>query len=295
MSSASMTPHGFVTVRGRGYRPDQVDAYVAALSDDRDAAWERAARLTVLAKDMRAEAARLGEVVAGLPPQTYEALGEGARQLFQFVLDEAADVRDRARRAAQEEAVRAGEYAESAHRAAREAADALRAEAEEYARQRLDAARAEAEDLRKDARRDVRAWRGEALAALREARQRTAGLPAEQAGRHAGRWAAAGREEAARAAAFDAWQAERVAGAEAALSEAKRALGQAEEAAHRCQEEARARAAGIVAEARARAEHIARETERLLREHGEAWDDVQAQMDSARSRLISLTGRTAWE
>jgi hypothetical protein len=36
MSSASVSPQGFVVVRGRGYRPEQVDAYAGALSPDRD-------------------------------------------------------------------------------------------------------------------------------------------------------------------------------------------------------------------------------------------------------------------
>ncbi|MFE0516507.1 hypothetical protein ACFW2E_43275, partial [Streptomyces sp. NPDC058964] len=95
-----MSPHGFETVRGRGYRPEQVDAYAAALSRDRDAAWERAARLTVLAREMEAEAERLRETVAKLAPQTYEALGERARRVFQLVLEEAAETRESARRAA---------------------------------------------------------------------------------------------------------------------------------------------------------------------------------------------------
>src|SRR5882757_5888031 len=84
MSSASEAPHGFMAVRGRGYRPEQVDAYAAGLSRARDAAWERAARLTVLAKEMDAEAERLREVVARLVPQTYETLGEGARRIFEL-------------------------------------------------------------------------------------------------------------------------------------------------------------------------------------------------------------------
>lgn len=75
MSSASMSPPGFVTVRGRGYRPAQVEAYTAALCADRDAAWERAARLTVLAREMEEEAERLREVVTRLAPQTYESPG----------------------------------------------------------------------------------------------------------------------------------------------------------------------------------------------------------------------------
>ncbi|MCZ4516538.1 cellulose-binding protein, partial [Streptomyces sp. ActVer] len=92
MSNASVSPHGFEAVRGRGYRPDQVEAYAAALSRGRDAAWERAARLTVLAREMEAEADRLHEVVAGLAPQTYETLGDRARRLFELGEEEAAAV-----------------------------------------------------------------------------------------------------------------------------------------------------------------------------------------------------------
>ncbi|MYS45305.1 cellulose-binding protein, partial [Streptomyces sp. SID5998] len=99
-SSAAAPVHGFVVVRGRGYRPDQVDAYADALSADRDAAWERAARLTVLAKHMEAEAEALREAVAQLGEQTYESLGQGARRLYELGRQEADAVRDRARREA---------------------------------------------------------------------------------------------------------------------------------------------------------------------------------------------------
>ncbi|MEU0969992.1 cellulose-binding protein [Streptomyces sp. NPDC005917] len=295
MSSAPMSPYDFVTVRGRGYRPEQVDTFLAALSQDRDAAWERAARLTVLAKDMEAEAARMSEVVEQLPPQTYETLGDRAQRVFRLVLEEAAAVRDNARRALTDGVVQAEACAENARCAAQEEADALRADTEERARQLLLAARAEADEIRIGARLEVKEMRGEALAALREVAQRTTGMLAEQAKEHAERWAEAEREEVARAAAVEADTAERIARAEAALSEAKRALGEAEEWEHRSQEAARVRAAEILAEARVREERIARETERVLREHGETWDNVQAHMDHMRDSLISLTGRAAAE
>lgn len=290
-----MTPHGFPTVRGRAYRPDQVDAFMEALSLDRDAAWERAARLTVLAKDMGAEAARLREAVAQLAPQTYETLGEQAQRLYQLALQEEADVRDRARRAAHEQVAQAEAEALGLCQETQEAADALRADADERARQCLLAARAQADDLRVGARLEVKEARGEALAALREVRQRTTGMLAEQSREHAERWEAAEREDAERAAALEADDAERITRAEAALSEAERALGEAEEFARRCQEEACARAADVVAEAYAREERIALDTERVLREHSETWDDVQAHMDYVRSSLISLTGRATLE
>ncbi|WP_043684940.1 coiled-coil domain-containing protein [Streptomyces xylophagus] len=295
MSSASVSSRGFVAVRGRGYRPDQVDAYAAALSQHRDAAWERAARLTVLAKDMEADAERLRETVAGLAPQTYETLGERARRLFELGEEEAAAVRESARLAAREEVARAEARAASVLQAARDDADALRAEVEERARQRLLAARAEADDMRIGARREVKEGRTEALAALREVRQRTAGMLGEQAKEHAERWAEAERFAEERAVALDAQCAERVARAEAALVEAQQAFADAELSDRRRQEEAGERAAEVVAEARVRAERVARDTERVLREHGETWDDVQAHMDHVRSSLTALTGRAAAE
>ncbi|MEV7319277.1 cellulose-binding protein [Streptomyces sp. NPDC093970] len=295
MSSASMPPYDFVTVRGRGYRPEEVDAFLVALSQDRDDAWERAARLTVLAKDMEAEFAQVRAVLEQLPPQTYEALGDRAARIFRLVVDEAAALRDNARRALTEGAVEAQTCAENARCAAGEEADALRADAEERARQLLLAAQAEADEIRIGARLEVKEARGEALAALRELRERTTGMISEQARELAERWTEAEREEVARAAEADAESADRIARAEAALAEATRALGEAEEWQHSSQEAARVRAEEILAEARVREERIARDTERVLREHGETWDDVQAHMDHMRDSLVSLTGRATAE
>ncbi|MFE9611981.1 cellulose-binding protein [Streptomyces sp. NPDC006012] len=295
MSSASMSSHGFLSVRGRGYRAEQVDAYLAALSQERDAAWERAARLTVLAKDMEAEADRLREAAGRAVPQTYETLGEGPRQIFRLAEEEAAVLRESARRAAQEEVARAEEYGFGVRRAAGEEVVVLREEAEERARRWLLAAQAEADETRIGCRRAVKEQRAEALAALREMRQRTAGMLAEQAKEHAAVWAAADHEELELAAAREIGDTEAVARAEAALVAAQREFGAAGEVVRRYQEEVHVRAAEIVAAARAEEERIARETERVLREHGEEWDEMQAQMDCVRNSLTSLTGRTAWE
>ncbi|MGG8406125.1 cellulose-binding protein, partial [Streptomyces sp. 12297] len=95
--SAAVSPQGFVTVRGRGYRPQEVDRRVAALSASRDEAWERAARLTVLAKRMEAEAAGLREAVAQLAPQTYDLLSERARRILGLAQEEAEELAFEAR------------------------------------------------------------------------------------------------------------------------------------------------------------------------------------------------------
>lgn len=80
MSSASASPHGFDTQRGRGYRPEQVDRQVSELSRLGDEAWERVARLEALAEELAARAARLREEAAALPrrPMCHWASGRRA-------------------------------------------------------------------------------------------------------------------------------------------------------------------------------------------------------------------------
>ncbi|WP_018548143.1 hypothetical protein [Streptomyces sp. LaPpAH-108] len=285
MSSASATPYGFGTARGRGYHPGQVDAQLAALSRDRDTAWERVARLTVLARDMAAESARLRERASRLEPQTYDSLGEPAGTVFRLVRTEAVRLREQARAEAREQVTAAEEHARGVRRAAREAAEALRAEAVESAERRLHAARTEAEELRVGTRHEVRELRRTALEGLRETRERAAALLAAQPGEHAARRAAAERELTERAAALEAGTAQRQARAEAALAEAKRRLAAEKDRAPWLQEVADARAAEVLDAALAHEERTARETERLLREHGEIWDEVRQQIDHLRDRL----------
>jgi hypothetical protein len=295
MSSTPVSPYGFVAVRGRGYRPEQVDAYAAALSRDRDAAWERAARLTVLAKDMEAEAERLREAVTRLAPQTYEELGERARRIFELGEQEAEALREEARQEARSEAEVAEAVGRDVRKAAQAYADEVRDEAEAWALRRLADARAEADEVRVSARRDIKEHRGEVLTALREVRRRTEDLVTGQEVEHAARWAEYERAAAEREAATEAGLLDREARAAESLARAERVLAEAEEWDRHQQEDAAARAAGLVAEARVSEERIARETDRVLREHAERWDHVRAHMDHVRSSLTSLTGRAPAE
>ncbi|WP_320779864.1 cellulose-binding protein [Streptomyces sp. CRN 30] len=289
MSSEPVARYGFAVVR-RGYRSAQVDAYEAALSAERDAAWERAARLTVLAREMEEEAGRLREAVARLVPQTYEALGEGARQLFELGVEQAEAVRTDARREHERAAGEAEAAGNRVREAARAYADGVREEAEEGARRVLLAARTEADDVRITARREVKENRRASLEALREVRERTEGLLGEQEAEHAERWAEADRAEAGREAAADARHAELGERAEAAFAEARLTFAEAEESAAQLQSEAEARAAAVLAEARVHEDRVTRETDRVLREHGERADTVRAHMDHIRSSLTALTG-----
>ncbi|MDI3403518.1 cellulose-binding protein [Streptomyces cavernicola] len=292
MSAVPSSP-GFTVVRGRGYRPQQVDAYAQGLYADRDDAWERAARLTVLAKEMEDEAARLREVVARLAPQTYETLGAGAQRLLATVQEEADEVLDTGRA----DALRAAEEAEAYGRAQREEAaahaESVRGAAEEHARRVLDAAQREVDEVRVGVRKETKELRSEALAVLRDTRQRCERLLADQAKGQAEQRETEQREEAERVAATEGCESELGETGEARRAEAERALAEAEESARHGQEDADARAAEVLAEARLRVERLERETERVLREHAEAAAEMRAHMDHVRSSLAALVGSAA--
>lgn len=295
MSAASVSPHGFATVRGRGYPLKKTDAYVTSLSQDRDDAWERAARLTVLAREMQAEAAVLRERVAALAPPTYETLGRRAEYLLALAVEESEELRA----TSQDEAQAVIEASDAAARrtrdAAREHADSVRADTEARAQQILLAAQATADETRIEARREVKERRVEAVAAWKEMRLRTETMLADLETEQAGRWETMERELADREAELDARQAELADCAQASLSEAKCVYAESEEYTRHGQEDAEARAAELLAEARACADRIARETERLLREHEESREEMEAHMAHISNSLATLTGRAAAE
>ncbi|MFF7737968.1 cellulose-binding protein [Streptomyces sp. NPDC007984] len=293
MSSATASSHGFRAVRGRGYRPEQVDAYADALSAERDTAWERAARLTVLARRMDEELQRLREAVAGLAPQTYDTLGERARRLFELGEQEATAVREGALADARQQVDAARSSAAVVRESARAYADAVRADGDERARQRLLAAHAEADEIRGVTGREAEEERGEAVAALREMRQRTFGMLAEQDKERAERWAAVEREEAAREAESDAQGEEALARAEEALSDAERAFADAEDSARDMEDVAHAHAAELVARAREHAETVAEETNRLLAEHADQRNAAHSHIDRIHTSLTAWAEQTA--
>ncbi|MFF4697836.1 cellulose-binding protein [Streptomyces chattanoogensis] len=289
--SVSVSPHGFETVRGRGYRPEDVDRRVEGLSIDRDSCWERAARLTVLCNEMDAELAELQEYVAKLPPQTFESLGENALLMLRTAKSEAERLRAEAQVAAERIRDEAMEYADRVRDAAESASRELRAEAEESGRRTEEAARAEAAGLADEADEDAEQWRGEAAAVLTDMRHRTDQMWHEQERRQAEEWDAAGRELAVLEAETDRLVAELDERADALLAERRRLVAEVEEAARHCEEDADDRAVAIVAQARVEAERIERTTARVLREHEEERAEVRAHMAHVRNSLAALTGK----
>ncbi|MER6845600.1 cellulose-binding protein [Streptomyces platensis] len=290
--SASVSPHGFETVRGRGYRPEDVDRRVEGLSVDRDSCWERAARLTVLSNEMAAELTELQERVAQLPPQTYASLGSDARLILTTAESEAARLRTGAQQADEEIRDAAAGYADEVREAADQAAHARRDEAETRARRTGEAARGEAAELVAVATEEAKELREEAAAELAEVHRRTAQLLRDQEKRQTDEWDAAGREIAEREAETDRLVAELDARGKAARADSERLYAEAEEAARHRQEDAEDRGAGLLAQAEAEVERIERTTARILREHDAEREEVRTHMTHVRNSLAALTGKT---
>lgn len=287
----SVTPEGFNVARGRGYHPEQVDMYVADLSVERDAAWERAARLTVLANDMDAEAARLRAAADGLGPATYEALGDGAQELFRVVEAEAADVRDRGEAAAR------GEY-EAAERDGRAMRDQARAEAQqrlavadEMAQGTRDLAERQAADLRDAARAEADRLDADAQRALDGVRQDIARSFAELEKEQRERLDALEHELAEREAGIDGRLTDLMGQAERLLATAQQAHTDAFDDARRMRSDAEAAADEIIARAHATEERVTHDSERSLRAHESNRDEIRAHLANVRTSLATLTGR----
>ncbi|MET9935363.1 MULTISPECIES: cellulose-binding protein [unclassified Streptomyces] len=282
---------GFAVGRGRSYRPEQVDRFLAALSAERDGARERAVLLTALVAEREKELAGLRALVEELPPQRYESLGERARKILEF-----AEAEDEALvRAAEADAQALAEATDAAAREAAESARAyaegVREAAEAKARATLETARGRAEELTTEAGREAEELRTAAREAFEEVERRAAELLAEQAAEQKTVREEAGREEEARAAELDARHEELFGRAEARLAEAGRFLSETEEQARHGQEDADAKASELLAQARLKAERTERATERVLREHEEARDEIHSHMEHIRDSLAALTGR----
>ncbi|MFH8403631.1 cellulose-binding protein [Streptomyces sp. NPDC018019] len=289
--SASVSPHGFEIVRGRGYRPEDVDRRVEGLSIDRDSCWERAARLTVLANEMTAELAELREYVRQLPPQTYESLGDQARLILTTAESEAARLRKDAEEAAERAREEAEAYGRQIQEAADRAAQELRDETEDWARRRVAAAWSEADGIETAAAQDAEQWRSEAAEALRQMERRTTQLLREQEEEQTEQWDALGRDLAAQEADLEQRVAELEELGRTKVAEAERLRAEAEEAARHRDEDAEARAAELLAQARVEVERIERATERILREHADRREKVREHMTHVRNTLAALTGK----
>lgn len=288
----SVTPESFGMARGRGYHPEQVEAALGALSEERDAAWERAARLTVLANEMDAESGTLRAAAGSVGPASYAALGEGAQELFRQVEAEAVDVRDRGEAAARAEYEEADRQGRALRDRARADADARLAAADETAQGIRDAAGGQAAELLGAAQAEADRTGSEAERALEGVRQDIARTFAELEKNQRQRLDALVRELAQREAGIDGRLAELSARAERLLTDAQQAHADAHTDARRGQADAEATAAELVARAHAVEERVAHDSERALHAHEVHRDEIRDHLAHVRASLSALTGRT---
>jgi hypothetical protein len=287
------SPHAFTVVRGRGYRPEQVDRAMGELIGQLEQDRGHIAELTALEEELAAEAERLGSVAESLPPQTYESLGQRPRRLLTLAEAEAAGVRAAAGDEAGRTAAEAESYARAVREAAEEEAELLRTEAAAAAARRVEAARSEAEAVEAAAREAAREARTAAEEAVRAAEAQCAEALAGQERAQVAESEEAERELAGRKRAVEAYVGELADRGDQLLEAARRERAEADEDARRWQEEAQARGGKLLAGARARAEAVERETERVLWEHAECAAEMRRHMARVRSTLASLTGRTS--
>ncbi|MFE0778390.1 cellulose-binding protein, partial [Streptomyces sp. NPDC058861] len=152
-------------------------------------------------------------------------------------------------------------------------------------------ARERAGELTAEAEREAAELRSAAREAFEETERRAAELLAELAAGQKAVREETEREEQARTSELDARHDESIGEAEARLAEAGRLLSETEEQTRHGQEDADARAEELLAAARLKAERTERATERVLREHEEARDEIHSHMEHIRDSLAALTGR----
>ncbi|MDB1087233.1 cellulose-binding protein [Streptomyces sp. ACA25] len=292
MTSAT-SPHGFLRVRrGRGYRPEQADAHLAALGEERDRALERLARLTVLAKEMSQKAEQLSKEAASLPPARFESLGPRAQLLLTESVAEAGAIREAGEAVAQEIQERAGAEVRELREAARLEADRRIAAARAAADSVLDAARARAEALRTEAQEYARAQRAEAEQALAEVTRRCGSVDIGWTEEQTAAFKSLEEEITRGEAAAEERIAELEHHADTVLAEAEQKLADAQEIHRNQEEDTEARAHELLLQARVREQQVERETERIVREHAERAEEIREHMAHVRSSLSALTGRT---
>lgn len=289
--SSTQSPHGFSVVRGRGYRPAQVDERVTALTRECAELREQDGRLAVLLRELSEETERLRGVVATLPEPTFEPLGERAQLILREAEAETAEIRRLA--VADVAGLRAAAREDGQARCTRaeEAAESRRARVRARAKDTVRQARTRARELVAAARREAAETEELGRARLAEVRRRGAALLRNQQRDQRGRGEAFTRELARREAETQTSVTALAERGERTWAAARRAYAEAEEAARHQREDAEARAGELLAEAAVRAERTGRETERLLRRNEERGAELHEHLVRVQGTLAELTGR----
>src|ERR1041385_6451256 len=157
--SDSHSPHGFDLVR-RGYERAQVDERITKLVADRDSALTRITALEKRIEELHLETQNAAAQVNDAEP-SYAGLGARVEKILRLAEEEAKDLREEARRAAEQHR----ELAESAAQQVRNDAEAFAAErkakSEDEGVRIVEKAKSDASQLRQEAQKDAQSKREE--------------------------------------------------------------------------------------------------------------------------------------
>jgi tetrahydromethanopterin S-methyltransferase subunit G len=288
--SDAIPSYGFTAAR-RGYAPEQVDRALAALTAQRDSAWQRLSQLGAHVRELETALEAARQAAAEAPEPDYTTLSEQAGDLMAIADNEARNIRDKAERFAEDTRDDTHQAGQALQQAAEEYATALGTEADQAARRTDEHCRAEAERLRAEADQDARTIRDTATAEAAKLR-----VAAAEAGERAETKLAELRRDAderfaaEEAAAQDA-DAKTSSAAEQRLKEAEQhreaTIGEVKQ----LDTETQARADQLIDRARREAERINATSTEEQTAFAERLSTVQTHLDTIKGTLASLTGR----
>ncbi|SOB82372.1 hypothetical protein [Streptomyces sp. 1331.2] len=287
--SDAVPQHGFTQAR-RGYAPDQVERALAALTAQRDEAWERLSVLGAGIRQMEARLADIRRAAEEAPEPDYEVLSEQAAGLAAMAQNEARAVREKAERFSEDLRDEVYEAGQALDRAAKEYSTTTRTEADAAARRTDERTRAEAEGIRAEADRESRAVRDAATAYAAKVRVAAAEAGEQAEAELATRRRRADEDFAAAQAAADAEDAEVSATAERRVKEAEQHRETVLNRIKQLETDAQAKADQLVEQARREAEKINAASEREQAEFDIRLETVQQHLDHIKATLASLTG-----
>ncbi|GAA3039281.1 hypothetical protein GCM10010519_74510 [Streptomyces lactacystinicus] len=287
--SDAVPQYGFTQAR-RGYVPEQVDRALAALTAQRDEAWERLSVLGAGIRQMEARLADIRRTAEEAPEPDYQVLSEQAAGLAAMAENEARAVREKAERFAEDLRDEVYEAGQAADRAAKEYSTTTRTDADAAARRTEERTRAEAEGIRSDTDRESRSARDTATAYAAKVRVAAAEASEQAEAELAARRRKADETFAAAQAAADAEDAEVSATAERKVKEAEQQRETVLNRIKQLETDAQAKADQLVEQARREAEKINAESEREQREFDTRLETVQQHLDHIKATLASLTG-----
>ncbi|MFE9425212.1 hypothetical protein ACFYNO_19815 [Kitasatospora sp. NPDC006697] len=288
--SDALPSYGFTQAR-RGYAPEQVDRALAALTGQRDEAWQRLSVLGSQIRDLENALAAARQAAAEAPEPDYTTLSDQAGDLMAIAENEARQIRDKAERFSEDTRDATYQAGQEAQQAADQYATATRAEADQAARRIDERTRAEAERLRGEADRDARTIRDTATAEAAKIR-----VAAAEAGERAEAKLAELRREAderfaAEEGAAQAADAKTSVAAEGRLREAEQHRESVIGLVKQIDTDAQARADKLVEQARREAERIHTESAEERAAFDERLATVQTHLDHIKGTLASLTGK----